>query len=165
MHWAIVWSGPPLVPKKKRNKCLKHYQNWVPNQKWGWNKKYTAKQKKGFIYTAFLHFKLVLTSISFPILDLPLTCPPFTAALPYYAFPSIKSFNSCFPVSLNGTYLISLASPLHSNWPWKNGFAGETSAKRQAHFLVYSVQPNAMNCVFALPILLHWSTLKRGFRL
>jgi hypothetical protein len=76
---------------------------------------YTAKQKKGFIYTAFLHFKLVFTNIYF-IPNFRFALAALSLLLTYYAFPSIKSFNSCFPVSLNGTYPISLASPLHSNW-------------------------------------------------
>jgi hypothetical protein len=135
-----------LVPKEKKtvpkNNIKIRYQIKSEDEK-----KYTAKQKKGFIYTAFLHFKLVLTSISFPILDLPYL--PFHCCSPIMLFPQFL-FPSFIKWYLPNFTCFSIAFQL----AMKMGFAGETRAKRQAHVLVYSVQPNVMNCL-ALPILLH----------
>jgi hypothetical protein len=104
-----------------------------------------------FIYTAFLHFKFVFTSISFPILHLPYL--PFHYCLPIcFSFNQILQF--LFPSFIKWYLPNFTCFSIAFQLAMKMGFAGETRAKRQAHFLVYSVQPNVMNCL-ALPILLH----------
>jgi hypothetical protein len=201
VHWAALWSGPPLVPKKKKQ-CLKTISKLGTKSKVRM-KKSTQKNKRrdlfrkffnshlfwlnshpgraclvlracrsaafldhdakkgcefnqkrcefSFIYTAFLHFKLVFTSISFPILHLPYL--PFHCCLPIcFSFNQILQF--LFPSFIKWYLPNFTCFSIAFQLAMKMGFAGETRAKRQAHFLVYSVQPNVMNCL-ALPILLH----------
>jgi hypothetical protein len=121
--------------------------------------------KKGVNFPLFilLSYTLNLSSQAFHSqFYICLTCPFTTAYL--FAFPSIKSFNSCFPVSLNGTYPISLASPLHSNWPWKWDLQVKLGPKGKLTFwftLFNQMWWTALHCLFCCI----WSTLKRGFRL
>ncbi len=140
-HWFL--RRKKTVPK---NNIKIRYQIKSEDEK-----KYTEKQKKGFIYTVFLHFKLVFTSISFPILHLPWL--PFHCCLPIcFSFNQILQF--LFPSFIKWYLPNFTCFSIAFQLAMKMGFAGETRATRQAHFLVYSVQPNVMNCL-ALPILLH----------